>query len=267
MRLGKPKVESVYIDAAFEYYVMDSDSVKIRDLDRIEFKEPVAVEGFPGAGLVGAIAASYMITKLGLKHIASIESSMFPPFVALHKGEVYKPVRIYAKEDLIAVISEIPLPSITFEPLIKSLLKWFSEKGVKVIVSFDGFADPKRIEAEQLSIFGVSNSKEYREVLEKSRIKVMREGFITGIKALILRDSLDYGIPAVTLLAQSYANYPDPGAAGAILEAFESIFGFEIDTEQLFREADEIKVKLKELMRSTAAVTPVKETGLPAYIG
>ena len=41
------------------------------------------IEGFPGAGLVGPMASSYIIEKLGMEYIGKIESEQFPPIAVI----------------------------------------------------------------------------------------------------------------------------------------------------------------------------------------
>jgi len=68
---------------------------------------------------------------------------------------------------------------------------------------------------------------------------------------LILKKCYDYRIDGVTLLAQSFYNYPDPEAAAAVLESLEKIAGVRVDVSELLQKGEEIRLKAKDIMRRT----------------
>jgi uncharacterized protein len=114
----------------------------------------------------------------------------------------------------------------------------------------------------------VANSLEALEYLKKYDIQVIEEGFIAGFYALLLRESQKYGIPAIALLGQSFARYPDPGAAASIVEKLSEMLGIKIDVQPLLEKADELKLSLRDLMKQTEAAirqsSKVLEGHLPA---
>jgi len=57
------------------------DDVYIRVLDRPALKNPILVEGLPGVGNVGKLAADYLKEKLQAKPLATFYSKFFPPQV------------------------------------------------------------------------------------------------------------------------------------------------------------------------------------------
>ena len=66
------------------------------------------VEGFPGMGLVGTIAAKYLVEKLEVKEIGHIHSESFVPIIRIHNGMPVRPSRIFVSEKnkLVILISE-----------------------------------------------------------------------------------------------------------------------------------------------------------------
>jgi predicted ATP-grasp superfamily ATP-dependent carboligase len=56
---------------------------------------------------------------------------------------------------------------------------------------------------------------------------------------------------AISLLAQCYPTYPDPGAAASAINSLEKFLKFQIDVEELLEKAEEIKLKARDLMRQT----------------
>lgn len=58
-------------------------------------------------------------------------------------------------------------------------------------------------------------------------------------------------IPAITLLTQSYYNYPDPEAAASALRAVNKVLGMKIDVAELLKRGEEIRLRSKDMMHRT----------------
>ncbi len=58
-------------------------------------------------------------------------------------------------------------------------------------------------------------------------------------------------IPAITLLTQSYYNYPDPEAAASSLNAVNKILDLKIDVAELLEKGEEIRLRSKDMMHRT----------------
>jgi len=56
----------------------------------------------------------------------------------------------------------------------------------------------------------------------------------------------------MAILAQSYPNYPDPGAAASVINVVNKIIGLNVNVSDLLDKAEEIKIKLRDLMRRTS---------------
>ena len=64
----------------------------IKELAKVELKNPILIEGLPGLGLVGRIATRYLIKQLKAERSAYLYSPHFPALI--HKGKkilVYPP--------------------------------------------------------------------------------------------------------------------------------------------------------------------------------
>jgi uncharacterized protein len=228
--------------------------VNIVETLKIPYKEPIVIDGFPDVGLVGAIAATHMIETLRLGEVAYIESNLFPPVMVLHEGVLTEPVRIYANENLIVVISEIAIPPPAIHPLSKALTSWLNEKGVKLYITVTGFPEQQRLSIEKPSVFGVGNSKYAVELLRSHNIERMEMGFVAGLYPLMLKECAKRDITAIALLAQAFPKYPDPGAAASVLETLSKLVNISIDVKPLLDKAGELKVRLRDLMRQTQNV-------------
>ncbi|MBS7621849.1 PAC2 family protein, partial [Candidatus Bathyarchaeota archaeon] len=57
----------------------------IKELTKVELKNPILIEGLPGLGLVGKIATRYLIKQLKAQKLAYLYSPHFPYFVLVSK--------------------------------------------------------------------------------------------------------------------------------------------------------------------------------------
>jgi uncharacterized protein len=235
--------------------------VQIIEDEKLSFAAPISIEGLPDVGLVGTIAASHIVEKLQLKEIAHLESEYFPPLMVLHKGIPRDPIRIYANEDIIVITSEIPLPVPTVQSTARVLSNWLSEKGVKLEISLSGIPFQDRVNVQTPKVYGIINNDKSKSLMESNGIEVMEEGFIAGLYALLLKELKKIGIPAITLLAQSFQKYPDPGAAASVIDTLNKISKTNIEVKTLLEKGDEIRVKARDLMKQTQG--PINEMQKP----
>jgi len=208
------------------------------------------INGLPDVGLVGVLAVSHLVSSLEMEEVGSIESEALPPLVVLHKGLPKPPMRIFFKESLAAIVSETAVPSDAVYGLADAVVKWAVSKKVKMVISVGGMAVQNRQNIEKPKVFAALTDESLIEILGHSA-EVLQEGYMVGPYALILKKCLDSRISAVTLLAQSFYNYPDPEAAAAVLESLERITGVTLDVSELLQKGEEIRLKAKDIMRRT----------------
>ncbi len=236
---------------------------KVKVIEKREgtYKGAVLIEGMPDPGLVGAIAASYMITELKLEEIGFLDSPLFPPFIVLHNSEVLEPVRLYGKDDLLVLISEIPIHPAIARPVAETVIEWGFEKGIRQVISLGGLNTPNRIDIERPDVYCIVGNGVDREKLEKAGVKFMSEGLLGGVKAMIVREAIMRRVPAIALLVEAFGEYPDPGAAAEVLKVLASYLTIEIKIDPLLQQAEEMRIKLKELMKKTVAAMKSPVTG------
>ncbi len=206
--------------------------------------------GIPDAGLVGLISASHLIESLSMEEAVSFESEAFPPIVVLHDGAPKSPMRAYSQGDLVVVISEIAIQLPSLREVARDLVSWIGEMGSPLSISLSGAPVPNRVDIDIPKVYGVSiNIKD--DLLSRIGVDRLQEAMLVGPYAAMLEACRKAGTPNLTLLAQSHLQYPDPGASAEALKAASGILGRKIDVRPLMEKAEEIRVKLRDLMRST----------------
>jgi len=207
--------------------------------------------GLPDVGLVGLITVNHIIGTLNLDEMAYLDSSILPPILVIHKGEPKAPIRVFAKGDLAVLTSEIPIPQSLIPPLSQRIVEWSKSKGVELLISVGGIAIPNRLEIDQPEVYGVVSSDHVKSILTQSKTPVLEEGFMVGPHASILKESMKNGLDNLILMAQSHYQYPDPGAAAATVAVVNKLLNLKIDVKSLLDQAEEIRLKLRELMQRT----------------
>ncbi|MEM2896061.1 MAG: PAC2 family protein [Candidatus Bathyarchaeia archaeon] len=230
---------------------MSKEEFSVIELARIEVKNPKVIVGIPDVGLVGLIAAGHLIQSLGMKEVGYFESEALPPIMIFHNGDPKAPIRIYSKDDLILIISEIPLPASLLYPLAKSIVKLAKKYEAKFLIDLSGLSIPDRLEVERPTVYGIGTNEEAKDLLKGKGIPFYNDGIMVGAYALIVKESLNQKVSNITLLAESHYQFPDPEASAYLLEALKKLIGIEIDVKPLLDQAEEIRIKARELMRRT----------------
>ncbi|MFQ6085691.1 MAG: proteasome assembly chaperone family protein [Candidatus Bathyarchaeia archaeon] len=224
---------------------------KINIVEVAPIRMKYCVIGLPDVGLVGSIAAGYVISSLKMDEVGYFESDLFPPITVIHRGDPKAPFRLYGKGDLGVVISEVPVPVLAVPALARDLVDWLKSKGVQLLVSATGVAVQNRLEIDTPEVYGVGASPSDKELLNKAEIKLLEEGFMVGPYALILRECTKQEVPNIVLLAQSHYQYPDPGAAASVLTSLNKLLGLSLDIEKLLKQTEQIRLRTRELMQRT----------------
>ena len=79
----------------------------------IGLERPIAVIGFPGAGLVSSIVPNYLVGQLSMTPVAGMSSPVMPPYCLIAGGIAMPPVRFFGRKgkgknarDVIVCMSE-----------------------------------------------------------------------------------------------------------------------------------------------------------------
>jgi uncharacterized protein len=217
---------------------------EIYETKKNKLKNPTIFVGFVGAGLVGTIAIDHMINELDMKEVGFLRSKHLPPSTVFMQGRLRHPFRIYSNNDgsVCAIICEIVISKDGIYNIAMAILDWAEKKGANEIIVLDGVADKKH---DGNAFFAAE--VDLCRVMEENDIKMIPQGFITGISGGILNECLIRKIRGITLLVKANEKIPDPVAATTIIEAVNRIYETEIDTKNLKKQRKQIGVDLREL--------------------
>jgi len=236
--------------------IQEESMVKLVIRKEVKFQNPVVIEGLPEVGLVGSIAALYLLEQLKLDPIAYFESNLIPPVMVVHNYELLSPIRIYGNEKYVIITSEIAIPPEIYHELSARIISWCKSIGAQTLISLNGIPTDNRFDIEKPAVFGIASKKSLLELLSKHKIEALQEGFIAGMYALLLKDAADADLSAIALVAQSFVKYPDPGASAEVLNALNKILQIQLDVSPLVEKAEEVRLKARDLMRQADQTTP-----------
>ncbi len=232
--------------------------------------DAIVIQGLPDVGLVGLIATAHIVSQFNLQEIAYVDSNLLPPIVVLHNGLPHSPLRIFANKDLIAVISEMPITADAVQPIIKVLVNWVESKKARITVSIGGLPVPDRQDIKDLKVFGAASNASVLKMLQEKGVDILKEGYMVGPQALVMRYCAEKNLPAIALLAQSFNNYPDPEAAAAAIKELTNLTGKKIDVSQLLEKGEAIRLRARDIMKRTqhemTRMKKSREYDLPLYV-
>ena len=221
--------------------------VETTPIDRCRY----CVVGFPDVGLVSSIALGHAILEAKMAEFGHLESDDFPPVIVVHDGAPKPPMRLYRRNSVVSVVSEMPVDFNFITPVTRSLVDWVKSKHVELLVTTSGIAVPNRLDIDVPEVYGVASSPAVRKFMDSVGVKALEEGFIAGIHAALMKASLEKRVPCLILLAQSHLKFPDPGAAASLIDALNRLVGLDVDTKELLVHEDEVRLRLRALMQRT----------------
>ena len=228
---------------------MDQDSsTRFKKRTELTADSPTLIEGLPGLGLVASIAVDQITEQLDLEKHGTIVSDDFPPVAAFNEGRVRDTVRVYSGDDpeVMTLQSDVPIPPTAVEPLSQCVLGDVAEEFDRAIFIAGA---PAESEEQIGEIVGVATTDRLEAALTDAEIELADgSGVIGGVTGALLADCHQEDVPAAVLIVRSNPYIPDPGAARAVIEdALEPLVDFDIDTQELLEQAEQIRQQKQQI--------------------
>lgn len=227
------------------------------DLWKKPKKGAVIIEGFPGFGLVGTIAAEYLIDHLGAEQIGKIWSEKMPSIVAIHQGKVIEPLAIFydEKNNIILLRAVAPITGMEWE-LAEEISKFMKDIDAKEMIDIEGVSGSKESAIKETpETFYYSTNDKNKKKFESIGLQPMQEGIVVGVTASLLTKLKG----ASFVFAESYSELPDSRAAAKIIEVIDKYLGLKIDYKPLLEKAEKFEEKIKGLLMKSAQISKEKE--------
>ena len=209
------------------------DESYFRQLSNPTLKEPIFVQGLPGFGNVGKIAAHLLIKFCGAKPFMELYSPSFPDYVSVSsKGICHMPrYEFYAapmeKNDFIIMTGDTQ-PSfddvLAHYAICSDVLGVVKKYGCSLIVTIGGM--PITEEKAQVYVAATS-SRLAQEFMDKGAI-IYSKGRIMGATGLMLGFAKEIGVEGVCLLGATTGFQADRGAGFSVFKFLMKSLGNEV---------------------------------------
>ena len=240
-------------------------------------KGVVFVEGLPGIGHVGKLAAQHLVDTGKATLWLTLHSPDFPPQVAVDDHGIVRLLKAEVwllpgkgKSPPLAVMTgdAQPLTGVGQHELVDAVLDHLGKLGCKVLYTLGGYGTGSRV--DKPDVLAAATDKATAARLRKLGLKLPTEdtpgGGIIGASGLFLGLGALRGMTGACLMGETNGYLVDPKAARAILVALGKCLGRAIDLaglEDTASELDRITAQLSESMASTS----VAREGTDHYIG
>lgn len=227
-------------------------------------KNPTVIQGFPGIGMVGAIAAEFLVQHMNTEMIGKILIEKTPPLVAVHDGRLIEPFSIYynKKYNLVVIHSIISIPGAEWQ-LADAVVALCNQLKAKQIISLEGIGSS--VEKNESRIFYYTNSKKYEAVFKKAKIEQLKEGIIMGqASALLVKSG---ATPISCIFAETHTSLPDSKAAAEVIKALDAFLGLKIDYKPLLKIAAEFEKKFRGILMQGEKTKDLVARKQMSYVG
>lgn len=237
---------------------------KITVLKEIKPNKPVFVEGLPGIGSVGRVAAQYLIDELKAEKFAELHSPFFLPFVSIHEStiEMLKNEFYYWKnpdtngEDIIFLVGDCQCGdsgTLGHYEIAEKILDFCKGLGVNKVFTLGGFGTGEIEDTKDIDILGAVNDKKlidkYKEYGVDFSSSTERIQYIVGASGLLIGLGKERGMEGVCIMGET-TGFPiltDPRSAEKLLKVLIKILNLKIDLSKIDEKAKEMETFLKKL--------------------
>jgi len=250
---------------------------KIKNFKKIQFNNPVLIEGLPGIGNVGKITLDYLVDSLKAEVFLEIYSDSFPNSVFVNEKNLIDLPKIslfykkFKSKEFIFMGGDVqPVNELGSYELCNEVLKLFKKFRGKEIITLGGIGMPRIPNSPK--IYATGNSKEIMNSFNNKDInkKIFGTvGPIIGVTGLLIGLSKEYEMHAICLLAQTFGhpNYLGIKGARELLKVLDDKFKFNIDFKSLNDEIKDIEKEIKNKTQEMTRPTKLKPEQEVSYIG
>lgn len=218
----------------------------------------ILLVGFPSNGLVGTFTISYLIHYVKMELIGEIDHHELPPTLFVEDGEIMAPIRIYKKNNIHVIISDLP-----FEPYIaydfaNSVLEYCRKNEIQQIIIVSGM-ETINSEPKPTKIYGLVTHQVSEKILYENQIPKFLAGSIFGTDAAMLTVFRKSKFPTLILYAECHPFFPDPEASITAISTVAQILNIKIDTTDIEKRIERLRIQHRNLMEETIKALQQKE--------
>lgn len=244
------------------------DEFLIESPAEVDLEAPVLIEGLPGVGHVGKLAANHLKSEFDATLVRRLYSEHFPPQVGvgddgvatMTAGEFYA-VSTPGRDLLVLLGDHQAQSNRGHYRLTDRILDIAAEFGVTEAYALGGVPTGELI--DEYAVLGAATDEEFVDRLQDHDITFRPDepaGGIVGVSGLLLGLGAQRDFTAACLMGETSGYLVDPKSARAVLERLESILGFELDYTDLEERAEEMEEVVGKIREMEAQQSPAQAT-------
>ncbi|MFB6101583.1 MAG: proteasome assembly chaperone family protein [Haloplanus sp.] len=245
------------------------DAIEIETVAEPTLSDPVLVEGLPGVGHVGKLAAEYLLEEFESELVRRVYADEFPPQVSIDDEGVaelvcaeFHAVDVGERDILVLTGDHQAGSNAGHYHLTEAFLDVAQAVGVERVFALGGVPTGELI--EEYHVLGAVTDEALIDDLEAEGVEFREDepaGGIVGVSGLLLGLGARRDLEATCLMGETSGYLVDPKSARAVLEVLEVVIGFDLDYESLedrAEEMEEVVGKIQE-MQSQGAQMPTDD--------
>ena len=219
-------------------------------MTEVKKTENILLVGFPSNGLVGTFTISYLNYYLKMQQVGEIDNPDLPPTLFVENGEILAPIRIYKKETLYVIISDLPFEPYLAYDFAESILDFCKKNKIQKIIIVSGMETLNR-DPKTPKIFGLTTHQSLEKILYQNDISKFLAGSIFGTDAALISVFRKSKIPALILYSECHPFFPDPQASIIAITTLAKILKIKVDTKDIQKRIERLRIQHRNLMEET----------------
>ncbi len=214
--------------------------------------ENILLVGFPSNGLIGTFTISYLVYHLKMKQIGEMAHPGLMPTLFIENGEIFGPIRIYKKDNLYVIMSDLPFePELAYE-FSQSIIEFAKKKKIGKTIIVSGL-DSKTRDPQAPKAFGLVTHQKLEELLYEYEIPKFLSGTVFGTDAAVITAFRESNIPALVLYCECHPFFLATEASVHAITVLSKILKVKIDTSELQTKLEHLRIQHRNLMQETIA--------------
>jgi len=240
------------------------DDIEIDEVATPELDDPVLIEGLPGVGHVGKLAAEHLLEEFDGELVRRVYATEFPPQVSVEGEDGVASLtcaEFHAVEtdgsDLLVLTGDHQAGSNEGHYRLTSTFLDIAESfGAERAFALGGVPTGELV--EEYTVLGAVSEASLAEELREADVEFRPDepaGGIVGVSGLVLGLGGRRGFEAACLMGETSGYLVDPKSAQAVLEVLEAMLDFEVDyasLEDRAEEMEEVVGKIREMQDGPA---------------
>ncbi|OYR84136.1 proteasome assembly chaperone family protein, partial [Halorubrum ezzemoulense] len=239
------------------------EDIEIDEVATPELDDPVLIEGLPGVGHVGKLAAEHILEEFDGELVRRVYATEFPPQVSVDDEGVAELTcaEFHAVEtdgaDLLVLTGDHQAGSNAGHyRLTSTFLDVAAEFGAERAFALGGVPTGELV--EEYTVLGAVSDGDLTADLEDAGVEFRADepaGGIVGVSGLVLGLGGRRGFDATCLMGETSGYLVDPKSARAVLEVLEAVLDLRVDYESLedrAEEMEEVVGKIREMQEGPA---------------